>query len=211
MSGHYLLIGGNGQVGIGISEALKANRLPFSAPSSKELDALNTSSLFKYFKLMRPDTVILCAGIVGGIEFNRNNQLSQYYANLNINQNVFEISDYFKVKNLCMISSSCVYPVTGVRPLKEEQIFDGLPEETNEGYAIAKSSSMRLLKLYKSTNNYNWYTVVPTNIYGAEKEFNKNSHLIPSLIKKLHLAKENSMESVSFWVQENQKDNFCTP
>ncbi len=182
------LFGGKGLVGSGITRNL-AGMTDLSTPTSSDVNLLDYEQVQKYFSRYKPNVVIMAAGKVGGIEFNSSNQHSQFQSNLQMNLNVLNVANENNVDKLCLISSSCIYPATINRPYSEEDVFKGLPEVTNEGYALAKSTSIRALKIFRNMGRHNWFVVIPTNIYGLEDNFSTTGHLIGSTINKLISSK----------------------
>ena len=177
------LFGGTGLVGSGIARNL-TGLTELSAPSSSEVNLLDYAQVQNYFSRYNPNTVIMAAGEVGGIEFNSRNQLYQFQSNLQMNLNVLNAANENNIEKLCLLSSSCIYPSIINRPYSEEDVFKGLPEVTNEGYALAKSTAIRALKIFRNMGKHNWFAVIPTNIYGREDNFSKTGHLIGSTINK---------------------------
>jgi GDP-L-fucose synthase len=189
------LFGGTGLAGSGIARNLSGvNEL--SAPKSSEVNLLDYTQVKDYFSRYRPNVVIMAAGKVGGIEFNSSNQLYQFQSNLQMNLNVLNAANENNIEKLCLLSSSCIYPSTIDRPYSEEEVFKGLPEVTNEGYALAKSTAIRALKIFRNKGKNDWFAVIPTNIYGLEDNFSKTGHLIGSTINKFITNKNE--EKVNF-------------
>lgn len=182
------LFGGTGLAGSGIARNL-TKLAELSAPTSSEVDLLDYSQVQNYFSKYKPHAVIMAAGKVGGIEFNSSNQLYQFQSNLKMNLNVLNAANEANIEKFCLLSSSCIYPSSINRPYSEEDVFKGLPEATNEGYALAKSTAIRALKIFRNMGKHNWFVVIPTNIYGLEDNFSMNGHLIGSTINKFITSK----------------------
>jgi len=146
-----------------------------------------TESLFKE---IRPDWVFLASAKVGGILANSTYPAEFIYDNLAIAVNVIHSAYKFSVKKLLNLGSSCIYPKHAPQPMKEEYLLTGSLEPTNEAYAIAKISAIKLVKYYNQQYGTNFISVMPTNLYGPNDNFNlETSHVLPALIRKFHLAK----------------------
>lgn len=181
------ILGSNGLAGSGIFKALSDDSsLEILAPSSRILNLKSKFATFEYLKSNRPDQIIMAAGVVGGIEFNKSNQLTQFYDNRDISLNVIDTAIDLKIPNLLLISSSCIYPKEGKIPINESYLFSGLPEKTNEGYSIAKEMAARLVILARNELSLNWNVVIPTNLYGYSPKFANDSHVIPMLLRKFN-------------------------
>jgi len=146
-----------------------------------------TESLFKEIK---PDWVFLASAKVGGILANSTYPAEFIYDNLAIAINVIHSAYKFSVKKLLNLGSSCIYPKHAPQPMKEEYLLTGSLEPTNEAYAIAKISAIKLVRYYNQQYGTNFISVMPTNLYGPNDNFNlQTSHVLPALIRKFHLAK----------------------
>jgi GDP-L-fucose synthase len=198
-----LILGANGLVGSGICRAFLASRFAdewsLLRPSSSQLDLTREGQVNSYFEEIRPAWVILCAGKVGGIAHNIENQEKLFDQNLRINFNVLNAARTVKVPSLTLLSSSCIYPMEASSPLLETDIFQGLPHPTNEGYAAAKSLSIRQALIHSRILEGNWKVLIPTNVYGNEDHFDESGHVIPQLILRFHQAKILNHGSVSIW------------
>jgi GDP-L-fucose synthase len=203
------LFGSSGLVGSGI----RRNLTDFSElllPSKNEVNLEIYSQINNYLKIARPDLIIMAAGLVGGINFNIANQLSLFESNLLMNLNLLKASYENKISKFCLISSSCIYPSIEARPYTESKIFNGLPEQSNEGYALAKSTSIRILRIYRQMGMKEWFTVVPTNVYGLEDDFSENGHLIGSVIRKIYLSKSKNEKQIYFFGTGKAKRQFIS-
>lgn len=194
-----LLLGGSGLVGMGIQKAYSNLGEDILAPKHSEVDLLNKSGVRKYISEKRPNTVIMAAGVVGGIEFNSNNQISQYKSNQSLNMNLLQVCEELEVPNLLLVSSSCVYPKDAPAPISEKEFCQGDPEDTNIGYANAKIEAIHFLDLVRRERGFNWGTCMPTNVLGFESNFHSDSHVVPSLIRKFHLANIETLSEVQIW------------
>ena len=168
--------------------------------TSKELDLRNQQAVSDFFASEKPEYVFLAAAKVGGIQANNIFRADFIYENLMIQNNVIHNSYVNGVKKLMFLGSSCIYPKMAPQPLKEDYLLTGLLEETNEPYAIAKIAGIKMCESYKRQYGCNFISVMPTNMYGPNDNYNlNNSHVLPALIRKFHDAKENNSESVEMW------------
>ncbi|MES2762667.1 MAG: GDP-L-fucose synthase [Bacteroidota bacterium] len=168
--------------------------------TSNELDLRNSQAVSDFFKTERPEYVFLAAAKVGGIQANNIYRADFIYENLMIQNNVIHNAYVNEIKKLMFLGSSCIYPKMAPQPLKEEYLLTGLLEETNEPYAIAKIAGIKMCESYKRQYGCNFISVMPTNMYGPNDNYNlNNSHVLPALIRKFHDAKENKLSSVEMW------------
>lgn len=168
--------------------------------TSAELDLRDSHSVNAFFCEEKPEYVFLAAAKVGGIQANNIYRADFIYENLMIQNNVIHNSYLSAVKKLMFLGSSCIYPKLAPQPLKEESLLTGLLEETNEPYAIAKIAGIKMCESYKRQYGCNFISVMPTNMYGPNDNYNlNNSHVLPALIRKFHDAKENNLPFVEMW------------
>jgi GDP-L-fucose synthase len=168
--------------------------------SSSDLDLRNQAAVAHFFETEKPDYVFLAAAKVGGIHANNTYRAQFLYENLMIQNNVIHQSYLRGVKKLLFFGSSCIYPKFAPQPLKEESLLTGLLEETNEPYAIAKISGIKMCEAYRDQYNCNYVSVMPTNLYGyADNYHPEHSHVLPALIRKFHEAKINGAKQVEIW------------
>ena len=158
--------------------------------TSKELDLRRQKETEAFFEKERPDWVFLAAAKVGGILANNTYKAEFIYDNLAIALNVINSAYKYGVKKLLNLGSSCIYPKFAPQPMKEEHLLTGPLEPTNEPYAIAKISAIKLCRYYNEQYGTNFISVMPTNLYGPNDNFNlETAHVLPALIRKFHLAK----------------------
>lgn len=163
------------------------------------LDLRNQSDVNAFFKRERPNCVILAAAHVGGIEENIKFPADFMIDNILIEANTIKAAFESGVKKLIFISSSSIYPSLIDAP-KEEDIFKGLPDKSNEGYSMAKLFGIKLCEMYHKQHNVNYFSVIPCNMYGKNDRFSGDSaHVIPAMIRNFHQAKENLNSHVSVW------------
>ena len=155
-----------------------------------ELDLTNQDAVSKFFVKEKPEYVILAAAKVGGILANNNYRADFLYENLMIQNNVIHHSYLNKIKKLLFLGSTCIYPKNAPQPIKEEYLLTDTLEYTNEPYAIAKIAGMKMCESYNLQYGTNFISVMPTNLYGPNDNFDfEKSHVLPALIRKIHLAK----------------------
>ncbi|RAJ16991.1 GDP-L-fucose synthase family protein [Olleya aquimaris] len=183
--------GHNGLVGSAILKTLK-NKGYFNIVTRNrtELDLMDYYSVDSFFKAEQPEYVFLAAAKVGGILDNNLRRGTFIYENLMIQNHVIHLSHVYKVKKLLFLGSTCIYPKDCPQPIKEEYLLTGPLEYTNEPYAIAKIAGIKLCESYNIQYGTNFLSVMPTNLYGPNDNFDlEKSHVLPALIRKIHLAK----------------------
>tara|TARA_Y100001968_G_scaffold123744_1_gene112774 strand:- start:1591 stop:2511 length:921 start_codon:yes stop_codon:yes gene_type:complete len=205
-----LLTGGTGMVGSNLKEHKLARNHCVLSPSRKELDLSNKNQIRSYLKANCPEYIIHAAGLVGGIHANIANPSKFLLENIQIGCNLISEAANLGVKNIINLGSSCMYPKNAPNPLKEEYLLNGLLEPTNEGYAIAKIAVHKLCDYLKiEDNSRNYITLMPCNLFGKYDNFKtESSHLIASIIVKLHNAKVNNKNSVEIWGDGNVRREF---
>ena len=165
-----------------------------------ELDLTNQQEVRKFFEEEKPEYVFLAAAKVGGIHANNTYPADFIYENLEIQNNVIKAAHDFKVKKLLFLGSSCIYPKMCAQPIKEEYLLSGCLEPTNEAYALAKISGLKMCQFFKKQYGDNFISCMPTNLYGPNDNFDlNNSHVMPALIRKFHEAKVNNEPFVEVW------------
>ncbi|MGP8217008.1 MAG: GDP-L-fucose synthase [Bacteroidia bacterium] len=168
--------------------------------NSKELDLRKQEDVFTFFSKEKPDYVFLAAAKVGGIYANNTYRAEFLYDNLLIEANVIHASYLNKVKKLMFLGSSCIYPKLAPQPLKESYLLTGTLEYTNEPYAIAKIAGIKLCESYRLQYGCNFISVMPTNLYGPNDNYDlNNSHVLPALLRKFHAAKVENQPAVTVW------------
>ena len=195
------IAGHRGMVGSAILRNLqKKGYSNFILKTSQELDLRNQADVSRFFELEKPEYVFLAAAKVGGIQANNIYRADFLYDNLMIQNNIIHASYKNNVNKLLFLGSSCIYPKLAPQPLKEEYLLSGYLEDTNEPYAIAKIAGIKMCESYKRQYNCNFISVMPTNLYGPNDNYNlNNSHVLPALIRKFHEAKQNNLPSVEMW------------
>jgi GDP-L-fucose synthase len=184
-----LITGGGGMVGSAMESPLKLTR--------EYCDLTNPKQTISLFKAIRPEGVIHCAGKVGGVGGNMNYKGEYFYDNLMINTNVIEAARQAGVQRLVAFLSTCVFPDDVQYPLTIEQIHKGEPHSSNYPYAYAKRMADVQIRAYREQYGLNYTSIIPSNIYGPNDNFSlEHGHVMPMLIHKLYLAKQNKTDFV---------------
>jgi len=185
------LAGHKGLVGSAIMRKLQSEGFEnIITKDSCELDLTNQAQTNKFFETEKPDYVILAAAKVGGIIANSTYPAEFIYQNIMIAANVIEASYKNGVKKLLNLGSSCIYPKLAPQPMKEDCLLTSELENTNEAYAIAKISAIKMCRYYNEQYGTNFISVMPTNQYGIGDNYNmETAHLLPMLLRRFHLAK----------------------
>ncbi len=165
-----------------------------------ELDLTSQAAVRAFLQYERPDQVYLAAAKVGGIHANSTYPAEFIYENLMIEANLIHESWQVGVKKLLFLGSSCIYPKLAPQPMAEDALLTGLLEPTNEPYAIAKITGIKLCESYNRQYGVDFRSVMPTNLYGPGDNYHpENSHVIPGLIRRFHEAKITEAPSVTIW------------
>lgn len=153
-----------------------------------------------FFQSERPEYVFLAAAKVGGIHANSAYPVDFLLSNLQIQNNVIEASHRFEVKKLLFLGSSCIYPKLAPQPIQETSLLTGVLEPTNEPYALAKITGIKLCQSYNRQYGTEFIACMPTNLYGPHDNFDlENSHVLPAMIRKFHDAKVQGASTVTLW------------
>ena len=193
--------GHTGLFGSAIVRALKrAGYTNILTRTHAELDLTDGSAAMTFFEKERPEYVFVAAALVGGIQANDTYMADFAMENLLITCNVLRAAHETGVKKLLYLGSSCIYPRESAQPVKEEYLLTGLPEPTNEGYAIAKIAGVRMCDYYKRQYGDDFVSCIPANVYGENDDLDpQNSHVIPALIQRFHEAKAENRPCVEIW------------
>lgn len=193
--------GHSGLVGSAIVRALNRRRFKnIITRAHSDLDLKNQRNVENFFKKEKPEYVFLAAAKVGGILANISYPASFIYDNLVIQNNVIHSSYLNGTKKLLYVSSSCSYPRLSNQPMKEDYILDGKPEPTNEYYALAKITGMKMIEAYFREYGVSFFSLIFPNLFGPGDNFDINaSHVIPALIRKIYDAKINKLPEVEIW------------
>ncbi len=204
------IAGHRGMVGSAIWRRLEqAGFSNLAGRTSAQLDLKNQAAVQAFFAEERPDYVFLAAAKVGGILANNIYRGEFLYDNLMIQCNTLDAAYRSGVKKLLFLGSSCIYPKLAPQPLKEEYLLTGLLEPTNEPYAIAKIAGIKLCDAYRLQYGCNFISVMPTNLYGPNDNYDLNSsHVLPALIRKFHEAKLKGDPVVTLWGSGKPRREF---
>ena len=208
---HKIYVAGHkGMIGSFLLEELKNRGYTNTiTKESDQIDLRDKSKTMDFLERAQPDYVFLIAGKVGGIQANINNPASFLYDNIMIASNVIEISRIVGVKKLLYLGSSCIYPRDCPQPMKEEHLLGGFLEPTNEGYALAKISGMKLCEYYNQQHGTNYLSLIPCNLYGEGDHFEtEGSHVISALLYRMHQAKIQGDAEVVVWGTGNTRREF---
>ena len=197
--------GSNGMVGSAICRLLnkkgyKNEKNNLLTPSRYDLDLTNLNDVQKWFNIQNPQIVIIAAAKVGGIMANMSNPVDFLLENLKIQNNLIETSWKFGVKRLVFLGSSCIYPKFAEQPIKEESLLTGELEPTNQWYAIAKISGIKLCDALRKQYGFDAISLMPTNLYGPGDNYHlQNSHVFASFIRKFYDASKANLSYVTCW------------
>jgi GDP-L-fucose synthase len=200
-SAKIYIAGHRGMVGSAIHRKLvKEGFTNFVFRTSSELDLREQADVRIFFENERPEYVFLAAAKVGGIMANNIYRAEFLYENLQIQNNVIDSSYRYGIKKLLFLGSSCIYPKLAPQPLQEDSLLTGTLEPTNEPYAIAKISGIKMCEAYRSQYGCDFISVMPTNLYGPNDNYDLNkSHVLPAMIRKFHEAKQENKPAVELW------------
>lgn len=197
-------------VGASINRKLNENNgINIVTADSSQLDLRRQDDTEQFLKMEKPDIVIIAAAKVGGIVANNNFPADFIYDNLMISCNIIRASYLHGVKTLLQLGSSCIYPKNIHRPIRESDLLSGYLEETNEPYALAKISAIKLCESYNRQHGLDYRSLMPCNLYGRGDNFHtSNSHVLPALIRRFHEAKLKGEKAVSIWGTGTPKREF---
>lgn len=168
--------------------------------SSRELDLRNQLAVSDFFQKEKPEIVVDAAARVGGILANTRDQYGFLMENMLIQNHLIQEAHKGGVAKFIFLGSSCIYPKLAPQPLKEEYLLTGPLEPTNEGYAIAKISGVKLCEALRKQHGKYFVSLMPTNLYGPNDNFDlETSHVLPAMLRKFHEAKENGHAPVTLW------------
>lgn len=202
--------GHNGMVGSAICRLLRKKGFEnILVKTSKELDLRNQALVKEFISSEKPEIVIVAAAKVGGILANSQYKADFLYDNLMIETNLIHAAQSVGVEKLLFLGSSCIYPKMSPQPIKEEYLLTGALEPTNDAYAIAKITGIKLCDAYREQFNVNYISAMPTNLYGPNDNYDlKNSHVLPAMLRKFHEAKLEGKDFVTLWGDGSPKREF---
>jgi GDP-L-fucose synthase len=168
--------------------------------SSKDVNFLDRNNTFELIKSIKPTVIINAAAKVGGIGGNNSSPVDYLSQNIQIQTNLIDAAHSAKTDRFLFLGSSCIYPKKCPQPMREESLLTGKLEETNSAYAVAKISGIELINSYRKQYGYPWISIIPTNLYGPNDNFNLDtSHVLPGLIRKFVDAKLENSDKVVLW------------
>lgn len=202
------IAGHKGMVGSSLLNFLKIEKKfkNIIVSDRKKLNLTDSKKVDLFIKKNKPDVIINCAGLVGGIMANNNYPVQFLAENIKMQFNLIESAVNYNVKDIIFLGSSCIYPKFAKQPIVEDSLLSGKLEKTNEAYALAKIVGLKYLEYCNKQYKKNFITIMPCNLYGNNDNFDiKNSHFIPSLIRKLHLSKIDKTNKIEIWGSGNAK------
>ena len=204
-----LVLGSNGLAGSAICRNLKLNNRKFIAATRNDVNLLDTKAVDEYFSKIKPKVIIGAAALVGGMAANIKHPVEFLTNNLTIQNNTILSAANNNVDKYIFLGSSCVYPGKAVSPITEDQLLTGPLEKTNEAYAIAKISGIKLIQSFRDEYSKNWVSVMPTNLYGPGDNFDlTNSHVLAALIRKFYEATIQNTSQIVLWGSGNPRREF---
>ena len=204
------IAGHNGMVGSSILRNLKKKGFRnLVIRDSSDLDLTSQSEVNRFFEIERPDYIFLAAAKVGGILANDMYKAEFIYENMMIQNNIIHHAYLYNIKKLLFLGSSCIYPRLSKQPIKEEYLLTGALEKTNEPYAIAKISGIKMCEAYRYQYDCNFISAMPCNLFGKNDNYDlTTSHLIPALLRKFYDAKKNNLSYVEVWGDGTPRREF---
>jgi len=204
------IAGHKGMVGSSILKKIRNQKnVQIQTAHREQLDLLNQKDVFSFFQKNKFDLVIDCAAKVGGIHSNNKYRADFIYQNLQTQNNLIHASYLSNVGKFLFLGSSCIYPKFADQPIKEEYLLTSPLEYTNEPYSIAKIAGIKMCESYYKQYGCNFISVMPTNLYGPNDNFHpQNSHVLPGLLHRFHLAKINNDPFVEIWGTGKAKREF---
>lgn len=204
------IAGHKGMVGSAIHKKLSTKKdAEIHVVNKSSLNLLDQTRVNEYFYINNFDVVIDCAAKVGGIYSNNTFRADFIYQNLQIQNNLIHASYLSDVKKFLFLGSSCIYPKFAEQPIKEEYLLTSPLEYTNEPYAISKIAGIKMCESYYKQYGCNFISAMPTNLYGPNDNFHsQNSHVLPGLLHRFHLAKIENKPFVEIWGTGKAKREF---
>lgn len=194
------IAGHTGLVGSALVRYCESNGINWVGRRHLELDLLDRTEVFRYVAKERPSHVVIAAAKVGGIVANDSAPVEFLSENIRIAANVIDACHAADIERVLFLGSSCIYPRLAPQPIREEYLLTGPLEPTNESYALAKISGLKLIQAYRRQYGRRWISAMPTNLYGPGDNFDlTSSHVLPATIRKFHESKVKGDESVVMW------------
>ena len=192
--------GHRGMVGSAVCRQLENEDCKIIKAGRDEVNLINQAEVNNWMNAVKPDAIVLAAAKVGGIQANKNFPVDFLYENLMIEANIIHAAHLNQVERLLFLGSSCIYPRLADQPIKEDSLLSGALEPTNEWYAIAKITGIKLIQAYRKQYGYDWISAMPTNLYGPGDNYDlESSHVLPALLRKFHEAKISNSSDVMVW------------
>ena len=204
-----LVTGARGMLGSAISRKFVLEGKDVIEMTREKVDLLDAESTLDFISRKKPNLVVHCAAVVGGIKASVSMGSKYFIDNTRIDQSVLFASRKSEIKNLIYIASSCMYPANVNHPLKEQEILTGALEPTNEEYAIAKIVGSRLTQAIAKEDSLNWRVLIPSNLYGPNDNFDLGrAHLLAAIIRKGIEARELGLRTVEMWGDGTPRREF---
>ena len=210
ISGRVYVAGHRGMVGQAVVRRLKkCNDVRLITATRSELDLTNQAAVDEFFSEQRPDVVVFAAAKVGGIHANMTYPVEFMMDNLLMSVNVARSSYENGVKRLLYLGSTCIYPRNAPQPIQERSLLSDYLEKTNEAYALAKITGLKLCEYYRRQYGALFHSAMPTNLYGPGDNYHPdNSHVLPALVRRFHEAKINHAPEVTIWGTGSPRREF---
>ena len=201
LSGKKVWVAGHrGMVGSAVCRQLENEDCNIIKAGRDEVNLVNQAEVNDWMNAVKPDAIVLAAAKVGGIQANNNFPVDFLYENLMLEANIIHAAHLNEVERMLFLGSSCIYPRLAEQPIKEDSLLTGALEPTNEWYAIAKITGIKLIQAYRKQYGYDWISAMPTNLYGPGDNYDLNSsHVLPALLRKFHEAKISKSSEVTVW------------
>jgi len=195
------IAGHNGMVGSAVFRLLSSQGFDnLLVQTRSELDLRDHIKVRKFFEAEQPEIVIMAAARVGGIQANIDSPAQFIYDNLAIQNNLIHLSYEYRVKRCCFLGSSCIYPRECAQPMKEEYLLTGPLEPTNEAYAIAKITGLKMVEYYRKQYGFSAISLMPCNLYGTNDHFDfHRAHVLSALVRRFVDAVDKGVKDVTLW------------
>ena len=210
LSGKKVWVSGHGgMVGQSLLRRLSSEDCQVLTATRRDVDLRRQADTEKWLQANKPDVVVLCAATVGGIWANDTRPAEFIYDNLAIETNIIEASYRVGVEKLLFLGSACIYPKDAEQPMAENALLTGPLEPTNEWYAIAKIAGIKMVQAYRKQYGVDFISAQPINLYGPNDNFDPmGSHVIPALMGKAHMARQNKEDALVVWGSGQPKREF---
>ncbi len=201
LTGKRIWVAGHrGMVGAAVVRRLAREDCEVITAGRETVDLIDQAAVRSWMMETRPDAVVMAAAKVGGIKANSDFPVDFLYQNLMIEANISQAAHEADVSRFLFLGSSCIYPKFAPQPIKEDSLLTGALEPTNEWYAIAKITGIKLAQAYRTQYGRDWISAMPTNLYGPGDNYDlQSSHVLPALLRKFHEAKQAGAPSVELW------------